>query len=338
MSLVSIVLPTFNRAAFLPHAVASIRSQTLQDWHLIVVDDGSTDNTADVLRRLAADLGTRVTIVRQDNRGAYAARNTGLDHVDSRFVALFDSDDVWLPEYLATCVAALEANADVDWVYAACRIVDLASGATVSPDTFVLDGAPRPFRRLRSHARKALNIIDDPDTVSVALRHGLYCGLQNSVIRNSVFVAQRFHTPYRNEAEDQLFVIRALKHGFRFGYINSVLVQYHVHDANSSAAAVGQTAERQRTLLELLIRGFEDLRTDVALTREENRVLAQRLLKEYFWHLGYAMLLKSVNLSAAKSAFRRGLREWPWSLRCWKTYAIAEARSWMNRESGGSVA
>src|SRR5438105_13937181 len=91
---VSIILPTYNRAKFLPQALASIRAQQFTDWELIVVDDGSTDDTAAVVRGLATDITQPVRYVRQENQGPYAARNTGLDHAAGELVAFFDSDDL----------------------------------------------------------------------------------------------------------------------------------------------------------------------------------------------------------------------------------------------------
>ena len=104
---VSVILPTYNRAQFLPAAFASIANQTFTDWELVIVDDGSTDNTPDVVR--AFETSKPVRCVRQDNRGAYAARNRGLDEASGTYVAFFDSDDLWLPHHLQRCVQALGA-------------------------------------------------------------------------------------------------------------------------------------------------------------------------------------------------------------------------------------
>src|SRR5688572_19425954 len=94
---VSILLPTYNRAAFLPQALEAIGAQAFTDWELIVVDDGSTDDTPAVLERLVAGLGRPVHLIRQENQGAYGARNTGLDAARGKYVAFYDSDDTWLP-------------------------------------------------------------------------------------------------------------------------------------------------------------------------------------------------------------------------------------------------
>src|SRR5438105_77041 len=101
---VSIILPTYNRAKFLPGALASIRAQQFTDWELIVVDDGSSDDTAAVIQELGSGIAQPVRYHRQENQGPYAARNTGLDHAAGEFVAFYDSDDLWLPHHLHDCV------------------------------------------------------------------------------------------------------------------------------------------------------------------------------------------------------------------------------------------
>ena len=91
MPTVSIILPTYNRAHFLPQAFASIRGQEFTNWELIIVDDGSTDDTAELVQQFRQDTPQPVRYVFQDNQGAYGARNTGLDHIAGEYVAFFDS-------------------------------------------------------------------------------------------------------------------------------------------------------------------------------------------------------------------------------------------------------
>jgi glycosyltransferase involved in cell wall biosynthesis len=323
---VSILLPTYNRARFLPEAFASIRGQTLADWELIIVDDGSTDETGAEVDALRRSVDQPVICVRQDNAGPYAARNRALDLATGTCVAFYDSDDIWLPQHLSNAVRALDAAPSVDWVYAACRIVDYGSGEVITSDTFRVNGRPRPFRRLRSSRTDGMHVFDDPRTVEWALRYGLYCGLQNSVVRRSVFDAVRFQTSYRNEAEDQLFLIRALKRGHRLGYLDDVHVQYQVHDANSSASAIGQNAEHRLRVHQPVARGFEDLMSEFDWSPGERRALLKRIQREHFWHIGYAILWQNGRRVEALDAFRRGLRFWPWSPPAWKTYLLARLR------------
>jgi glycosyltransferase involved in cell wall biosynthesis len=94
---VSIIIPTFNRAAFLKEAVDSVCAQTTEDWELIVVDDGSTDDTPGVM---AAFRDPRIRYVSQARGGVAAARNSGVALSRASLIAFLDSDDLWLPEKL----------------------------------------------------------------------------------------------------------------------------------------------------------------------------------------------------------------------------------------------
>ncbi len=103
---ISIIIPTYNRQEFLAKAVDSVLGQTCTDFELIVVDDGSTDDTA----RLAAGYGGRVRYLRQENRGPAAARNTGIRAAEGELLAFLDSDDSFAPEKLALQQAAMAAR------------------------------------------------------------------------------------------------------------------------------------------------------------------------------------------------------------------------------------
>jgi len=94
--LVSVVIPTFNCAKYLPESVGSTVGQTFAEKEIIVVDDGSTDNTKEVL----APFRDRIIYIYQDNCGASSARNRGVGHSRGKYVAFLDADDTWLPEKL----------------------------------------------------------------------------------------------------------------------------------------------------------------------------------------------------------------------------------------------
>src|SRR2546425_8294706 len=158
---VSIILPTYNRARFLPQAFASICSQTFTDWELIIVDDGSTDNTRELVSELSVALPQPAQYIYQENQGPGSARNTGLEHAQGIYVAFYDSDDLWLPHHLQDCVEGLDATPEVDWVYGACRVVNEATGESLAPTTFYVNGKPRPFLKLKSRVAGTLHIIED---------------------------------------------------------------------------------------------------------------------------------------------------------------------------------
>ncbi len=116
---VSIVMPTYDRAATLPRAIDSVLRQDDPAWELIVVDDGSRDETTDILQRYR---DPRVRVVRHEaNRGVTAAKNTGLDHVSGEWFTVLDSDDELIPDGLSTLLAAVDTHPDVDAVSCNCR-------------------------------------------------------------------------------------------------------------------------------------------------------------------------------------------------------------------------
>jgi len=104
--LISVVLPTYNRCLLLERAVDSVLNQTFRNFELIVVDDGSTDDTPALLE----SYGDRLRVIRQPNSGVSAARNQGIRQAGGRLIALLDSDDYWLPQKLTRQVAFFEKD------------------------------------------------------------------------------------------------------------------------------------------------------------------------------------------------------------------------------------
>jgi glycosyltransferase involved in cell wall biosynthesis len=103
---VSVIVPTYNRAWIVKEAIDSVLSQTYTDFELIVVDDGSTDNTPDLLSAYQ----DRIIVLRQENAGVSAARNRGIRASSGRLIAFLDSDDLWLPKKLERQTAFFKEN------------------------------------------------------------------------------------------------------------------------------------------------------------------------------------------------------------------------------------
>jgi len=122
---VSLVIATFNHGRVLADALDSAVAQTLRGVEIIVVDDGSTDDTPAVLARYAG----RIRVVRQPNRGLAAARNTGLAAAHGSYVSFLDADDVMMPTKLAEQVAVLDRAPSVGWTYCDVLIEIVATGA-----------------------------------------------------------------------------------------------------------------------------------------------------------------------------------------------------------------
>jgi glycosyltransferase involved in cell wall biosynthesis len=106
--LVSVVIPTYNQPAFLREALDSVFRQTFKDYEIIVVNDGSTDNTAELLMQY----GDRIRVVSQENQGIGRARNRGMDEAVGRYIAFLDHDDLWHPSKLETQVNYMRDHAE----------------------------------------------------------------------------------------------------------------------------------------------------------------------------------------------------------------------------------
>ena len=107
---VTVVVPTFNRASTIEAALRSIQRQTRTDWEAVVVDNGSVDSGPDRVARLARE-DRRIKLIRHGhNRGAQAARNTGIEAARTAWIAFLDSDDEWMPQSLALRLDAAEKN------------------------------------------------------------------------------------------------------------------------------------------------------------------------------------------------------------------------------------
>lgn len=118
--LVSVIIPTFNRESYLPETLDSLQAQTLQDFEIIVVDDGSTDRTAEMLGRRSQP----VRYFYQENAGPAAARNRGLTEARGQFVSFLDSDDLWRPRFLEANSQRLLNDPTVDIAFCKFETMD----------------------------------------------------------------------------------------------------------------------------------------------------------------------------------------------------------------------
>ena len=127
---VSVIIPAYNAAVYLPYAIESVIAQTYDAWEIVLVDDGSTDGTLAVADGYRERLGDRLQYIHQENRGLPAARNTGIRAARGEYIALLDADDVWLPQRLERGVPALDADAQAGLVHARVMRIN-AEGALI---------------------------------------------------------------------------------------------------------------------------------------------------------------------------------------------------------------
>lgn len=159
---VSVVVPAYNVSSYIEEALVSLERQSFQEFEVLVVDDGSTDGTADVVKPFC-QRDSRFRLLQKPNGGLSSARNYGIRHACTEYIALLDGDDVYEPDKLANHVAILDRTADVGVVYSASRAIRddgrptfmILSGKPVKSDpllallckNFVGHGSNAVFRR-----------------------------------------------------------------------------------------------------------------------------------------------------------------------------------------------
>ena len=129
----SVVVPTYNYGRFIEKAIESALAQTLRPSEVIVVDDGSTDDTEEVVRRF----GDAVRYFRQENAGVSAARNRGAAESTGEYIAFLDADDIWEPEKLEKQMAKFAEDPEIGFVHCGMRGFDSKTGDTT---TFYIEG------------------------------------------------------------------------------------------------------------------------------------------------------------------------------------------------------
>jgi glycosyltransferase involved in cell wall biosynthesis len=211
--LVSVVIASHNASAFVSDAVDSVLAQTYQPVEVIVVDDGSQDNTREVLMPYFK----RIHYIWQENQGAAAARNVGIAASQGSYVAILDADDLWLPEKLTEQIAFLNRNPDVGFVASHAIAVD-AQRRFLSQEPTYPDWHAEivPIERI---------LLNSPLTNSTIL------------IRRECVPSPVAYGPWYSE--DWHFCLQvALNH--RVGFVDKILIHYRVLPTSKSAMVAAQ--------------------------------------------------------------------------------------------------
>lgn len=210
----SVLIPTFNRTELLRETIESVLAQSFQNYELIVVDDGSTDRTWDLLQ----SYGTRVKALRQSNQGPEVARNLGAAHATGEYLALLDSDDLLLPNALAT----------YDQVIRECGSPVLIIGAV---EYF---NHARPWSECTNGLPDNIEVLKYRDFLSKEV--GVVLSSSNVLIRKTAFVrggGLRISTPATYQVDTYATVLRFGTAGPCVVMKKPATVAYRMHDGNT---------------------------------------------------------------------------------------------------------
>lgn len=256
MPQVSVIIPTYNSARYVVDAVESVLAQTYRDFEVIVIDDGSTDETPEVMKRY----GAPVRYLRQENAGVAAARNRGIAESSGRYVAFLDADDVWLPQKLERQINALAINYGVQ----ACDTGYVLADTTLNPVAVK--------RNLRSGS-----------TFKELLLRGTVVFIGSVICEKEILERVGGFDPALSQCADWDMWIRVSSQT-EFVYIDEALVYYRQHDTNMSRSASLLELDTIRVLEKSFAR--TDVPSDVLQAKRSAFARNYMVLAGTYFHAG----------------------------------------------------
>jgi glycosyltransferase involved in cell wall biosynthesis len=273
-STVSVIIPAFNHAAFLPSCIKSIASQSDGDIEIIVVDDGSTDNTEEVVNDFHY-----VKYIRQSNLGPSAARNRGLEIATGSYVAFLDADDIWLDGFTSTMIPALD-KCDETTALVAC------GWQFISTLGEKMGGGILPKE---NHFNWSKAILGNPLTVSSGL-----CRLE-CILEVGGF------DPAIKGVEDWFLWLKLLNAGYQFLSVDRVLVGYRIVSSGISHNIQGMLENSMR----LLDKAYAELNPPREILDMRAQTTAYRYLD------ASAGFYQNLVDTQAEHFFQQGVAVWP---------------------------
>lgn len=273
MPRVSIIIPVYNSEKFIRETILSVLSQNYHDYEIIVVDDGSIDNSSSILH----SFGDKIKYFYQENQGLSCSRNFALHQAQGEFIAFLDQDDLWLPDKLRMQVSFLESHKEAAMVFTDSHIIN---------EKGIIQG--RLFRGLnipQGHIFEQLFLFDFIPLLSV-------------LIRKTIFEQVGEFAPHLGIAEDYDLFLRVSKK-YPVYLINFPLAKYRIHSSNASR----DTEKAAREVLSVVKNIYEE---NTELLGKKLRYKAKKRIARVYSNLGLAVLWKN-NKKEAIENFRRAL-------------------------------
>jgi len=263
----SVIIPTYNRSGFVRDCLNGLRRSGVSDLEIIVVDDGSTDDTAQVV----ASTDPKACYVRQSNAGPAAARNRGFQMSRGRYVGFLDCDDEWLPGAPAAAIELLDRHREIDVLFAEARMGNREDGFVSWIDS---GGQDEFFRLPHRNVERALRILEsNPFFRRMALRNPVFIGAV--IMRREAFVRSGGFDPELCGAADWNLWLR-MAATMTFAYWDEPLAIYTKHQDGMSNDHDGMSKEFCMTL--------RKLPSQVTLTQADREWVAQQLRNHLFSH------------------------------------------------------
>ncbi len=255
--LISVIIPSYNSESFVCDAVRSVLAQTFSPLEILVIDDGSTDNTRGVLEQF----GDRIRYYRQENRGPASARNTGIHFASGKLLAFLDADDVWLPDKLSKQYNVLAQQSEIGLVHSDIRYWHQDTGE----------------KNLKWVGRERF-----AGDCYICLFYENRVLTSSILVRKECFGKAGLFDERLGRAEDWDMLIRIARH-YRFAYIPEPLIDYRLH----GAGLTNNEARMRESELRVLVKA---LRADPQLTKQLGKSFINNMLAHKSLCIGYQFL------------------------------------------------
>lgn len=285
--LVSVILPTYNCAKFLSDSIGSILLQTYDSYEIIVIDDGSTDNTKEVLDPFMERIKY---ISLEQNRGLPTARNIGIQSAHGKYIAFIDADDLWLPEKLQTDIEYLKMHPEVSMVY--------SKHINVDEKGCVLNKGPK---RCLPSGNIFVQLFSEQNFVTTS----------SVVVLKKVFEKVGLFDEQLINCQDWDMWLRIAFY-FEVAGINKLLIKYR-HNPNSLSKNYQRVLKHQKIIIDKIYTTFKDKENGIS-----EKIYKKRLASHYAKVGRY--YLRSGNKNHAHENFRLSLKYNPLSIRTLRYY------------------
>jgi len=227
---ICIIIAAYNAEKFLSKTIDGVLSQTFNDWHLVVVNDGSTDNTVAIVQNYILK-DTRIRLISQFNQGCSTARNAGLASAgDAPYIIFLDSDDVWDPHALSTLYEYFERHPEHVGIYGSARYID-------KHDNEIRPGQLERACRIRAtyvNGRVISLSADEPMSFNTLVVDSCMATPGVVLLRHDAIKQSGNFDTTLGHAEDWDFFLRLSRLG-TYKFLDEVILSYRMHDSNKSA-------------------------------------------------------------------------------------------------------
>jgi len=270
--MVSVIVPTYNRALWIEKTIRSVLNQTYQEVEIIIVDDGSTDGTEEIILRDFKNSTIPIKLYKKDHGGCASARNKGIEHAKGDFIAFLDSDDQWVSQALETLLLVLNRS-DADFVY--------------SP---AIEVYPKDVEKINKPVAA-----ESPD--KLAIEHFKDTNVRPGAVlyRKEIFekMGLRFHEEFKYNEDSDFFQRVAIQ--FRAVYSSSPTVKVFHHSTNKSKDRV--------SMYRALLRSSEDILGKFPEFRNRLGILGQQRIEEIKRNL-LSVLILSGRFEEARDVYK----------------------------------